>query len=130
MNTKWLMTVTSAVLGLTGVLLLFVPTLLLEALGVEISTPLSLLIQMIAAFYVAFAAMNWTAKDTVIGGIYNRPLSLGNFTHFFIGALVLIRYLLSNNAPFPLLVAALVYTVFAGLFAWLVFKHGGIPDKK
>lgn len=128
MNTKWLMVVTSIVLGTNGILLLFAPELLLEALGTEVVAPLPVVVQILAGFYLSFAMMNWTIKDSVIGGIYNRPLSLGNFTHFFIGALVLLKYLFTGSAPMVLVIATFGYILFAGLFAWLVFKHSGISN--
>lgn len=70
--------------------------------------------------------MNWTAKDSAIGGIYARPVSLGNFAHFFIGTLLLAKYLLSNRINLLVLVALVVYVIFASLFYWLVFRHTGI----
>lgn len=126
MNTKWLMRATSIVLGAVGLLLLFAPELLLQALGTQGIPPLQLLVQMVAALYIAFATMNWMARESVIGGIYNRPLSLANFAHFFIGALFLIRYLLANSAPIWMVIATGLYAIFAALFAWLVFKHSGL----
>jgi hypothetical protein len=128
MNTKLLMTASSVVLGLAGIVLLFAPEMLLATLGIQLLEPLTVLVQLLAALYFAFALMNWTAKESIIGGIYNRPLSFGNFAHFFVGTSVLIRYLFSNSAPPSLLVATLVYAIFAGLFAWLLFRHTGIPS--
>ncbi len=126
MNTKWLMTATSIVLGTTGILLLFAPERLLDILGTQAVEPLRLLVQLLAGLYLAFAMMNWTIKESVIGGIYQRPLSLGNFVHFFIGTLVLVKYTFTESPPLYLLLLTLVYALFAGLFAWLVFKHPGI----
>lgn len=126
MNTKLLMTATSIVLGLTGILLLFAPELLLEALGTQFVEPLPIVVQLMAALYLAFAVMNWTAKESVIGGIYHRPLSLGNFAHFFVGTFALIRHLFSNSRPISLVVATFSYAIFAALFAWLLFKHSGV----
>jgi hypothetical protein len=126
MNTKWLMVVTSIVLGTTGILLLFAPELLLEALGTEMVEPLPVVVQVLAGVYLSFALMNWTIRASVIGGIYNRPLALGNFTHFFIGMLVLLKYLFTGSMPMVLVIATCGYTLFVALFAWLVFKHRGI----
>ena len=86
MNTKLLMTASSLVLGLAGIFALFAPENLLAMLNGPIVTPLSVLIQLMGALYFSLALMNWTAKDSAIGGIYARPVSLGNFAHFFIGS--------------------------------------------
>ena len=130
MNTKILMTCTSLILGAAGVFALFAPDVLLAMQGVEGTPSLSLLIQLMGALYFAFALMNWTAKNSAIGGIYARPVSLGNFVHFFAGAMLLIRFQLSSNFNLPLLIALIIYLIFAGLFYWLVFRATGLTPKK
>lgn len=125
MNTKILLTASSLVLGLAGLSALFVHPQLLAALGLPLTKPLPVLMQLIGALYFSLAFMNWTAKDSVIGGIYARPISLANFGHFLIGTLVLARDQLSNGANIAGLVALGVYAVFAVLFWWLVFRHTG-----
>ncbi len=130
MNTKILMTSSSLILGAAGVFALFVPDVLLAMQGVEGTASLSLLLQLMGTLYFAFALMNWTAKDSAIGGIYARPVSLGNFVHFFAGALLLIRFQLSSNFNVSLLIALIVYLTFAALFYWLVFRATGLTPKK
>ena len=70
--------------------------------------------------------MNWTAKDSARGGIYARPVSLGNFAHFFSGTLILAKYMLSSEFNLSLLLALVVYAIFAIIFYWLVFRATGI----
>jgi len=82
MNTKLLMTTTSLVLGLAGIFALFAPDILLSTLDVPSANPLDVLIQLMGALYFSIALMNWTAKDSIIGGIYARPISFANFAHF------------------------------------------------
>ena len=101
MNTKILMTSSSLFLALAGMFTLLAPDVLLSALGVAATAHLSVLVQLIGALYFSFALMNWTAKDSAIGGIYARPVSLANFSHFFIGTLLLAKYLLSNDFNLP-----------------------------
>ncbi|MFN8413702.1 MAG: hypothetical protein U0Z26_15070 [Anaerolineales bacterium] len=127
MNTKILMTGTSLILGLGGVVALFFPESLLAVVNLQVVNPMPMVIQLIGALYFSFALMNWTAKDSVIGGIYARPVSLGNFSHFFSGALLLAKYQLSNLGNIPFLILLVIYTIFTGLFWWLVFKHTGVP---
>ena len=130
MNTKLLMTASSLVLGLAGILTLFAPENVLAMLGVSTANPLSVLIQLMGALYFSMAMMNWTAKDSAIGGIYARPVSLANFAHFFIGALLLIRYQLSNEFNLLIVLMLVVYVGFASLFYWLVFRATGIVVDK
>jgi len=130
MNTKLLMTISSLVLGLGGLIALFAPENLLAILGVPMANPLSVLIQLMGALYFSIALMNWTAKDSAIGGIYARPISLGNFAHFFSGTLLLAKFLLSNAFNAFILLMLVVYAIFAILFYWLVFRHTGIVVDK
>ena len=97
MNTKLLMTSSALILGLAGVFALFAPDVLLSTQGAAVTGTLSVMIQLMGALYFSFALMNWTAKDSLIGGIYARPVSLANFSHFFAGALLLLKQQLSNE---------------------------------
>jgi hypothetical protein len=130
MNTKSLMVTSSLVLGLAGIFGLFAPENILAMLSVPIVNPLSVLIQLLGALYFSIALMNWTAKDSAIGGIYARPVSLGNFAHFFIGMLLFAKYLLSNGFSLSVLVIMVVYASLAFSFYWLVFRHTGIVVDK
>ena len=89
MNSKSLVMDSSFVLGLAGIFTLFIPNEILVAAGLPTTSPLPIFIQLFGALYFALALMNWMAKGKAIGGIYSRPVSMGNFTHFFIGTLIL-----------------------------------------
>jgi hypothetical protein len=129
MNTKLLMTSSSVVLALAGVFALFVPDVLLPQDRVNLEQ-MSVLVQLMGALYFAFALMNWTAKDSAIGGIYARPVSLANFGHFFVGTLLLAKHQLSNEFNIFILVALVVYALFAAFFYWLVFRATGLSTTK
>ena len=116
MNTRVLMTVSSLILGLAGIFTLFAPDVLLTILHVPVAKSLSILVQLLGALYFSFALMNWTAKDSAIGGIYARPVSLANFSHFFSGTLLLAKYLLSNEFNLAMLLVTLLYASFAVIF--------------
>lgn len=87
-----------------------------------------MLIQLMGALYFSFALMNWTAKDSAIGGIYARPVSLANFGHFFTGTLLLIRYILSNTFNLPICIVTIAYAIYAVCFYWLVFRATGLSQ--
>ena len=116
----------SVFLGFLGLLALFVPEELLKMLSLPITNTLPVLIQLLGALYLSFALMNWTAKDNIIGGVYLRPISIANFSHFMIGALTLLNNQFSNGANIYLLVTSIVYVVYAIIFTLLVFFHTGI----
>jgi len=127
MNSKLLMTFSSLVLGAAGVLVMFLPDLVLSMQGVEVTNSASILVQMLGAFYFAFAMMNWTAKDSAIGGIYARPVSLANFSHFFTGTLLLVKYSIQNFS-LPVMAVTIVYIFFSVCFYWLVFRATGLDQ--
>ena len=118
------MKTSSLVLGLAGLAASFAPSELLAALRSPVAEPLPVLIQLLGSMYFAFAITNWTAKDNMIGGIYSRPLSLGNLTHFVVGTLALAKQQFSKDISVPLLAVLIVYTILAICFAWLVFGYG------
>jgi hypothetical protein len=126
MNTKTLMTSSSLTLAVAGIFTLFAPDVLLSALGVAVTAQLAVLVQLLGALYFSFALMNWTAKDSAIGGIYARPVSLANFSHFFVGTLLLVKYLFSNEFNLPILLVSILYASFAAVFYWLVFRATGL----
>ena len=139
MNTKLLMTSSSLILALAGMFALFAPDVLLALLpvpfanplpGIPIANPLSVLIQLMGALYFSMAMMNWTAKDSAIGGIYARPVSIANFAHFFIGTLLLAKVVLSSAFNLSIALLLAVYAIFAILFYWLVFRSTAIRVDK
>ena len=129
MNTKILLTVTSVVLALAGAAALFAPDALLAGVTAPPNSLLPALMQLLGALYLAFATVNWTARESVIGGVYARPISLGNFGHFFIGALALAKAALGGGASAVVIVALIVYAAFAVIFGWLVFVATGLAPK-
>lgn len=129
MKTKPLMIASSLIPGLAGLFALFAPEELLKLFNLPQTTPLPVFIQLMGAFYLSVALMNWTAKDNIIGGIYLRPITIANFAHFNIGALTLIKYQLSGAANVFLWGVLIAYLVFAIIFTWLVFFHTGIDNK-
>ena len=125
MNTRALMVASSTVLGAAGLAASFAPAELLAALSAPTAEPLPVLIQLLGALYMAFAITNWTAQGHIIGGIYSRPLALGNFMHFMVGALALLKHVTSKGFAAPLVIALVAYSVLALCFGYLVFGGGG-----
>jgi hypothetical protein len=118
------MAASSLFLGAVGLFASFAPQELLAFLGAPAASPLPVLVQLMGALYFSFALVNWTAKDNIIGGIYSRPVSLGNLAHFVMGALALAKQQSSGTVHGIVLVLLAIYGVFAVLFGWLVFGRG------
>ena len=121
---------TSAILfGAVGVLLTFAPDVLLNYLNVDVNPMTLLTIQILGAFYVGFAMLNWMTKGALIGGIYSRPVVVANLTHYLIAGLALTKGVIGHpSLPFPFLASTILYIVFAALFGILLFRHP-IPNQ-
>ncbi len=121
MNTRILMAASAIVMGAAGAAGLFLPQEIAAALGVPASGLLPSLLQILAALLLGFAMLNWMAKDSLIGGIYNRPVLVGNVAHFAIGAITLLKLVVRNAAP-PVIAATVIYVLFAIGFGMLLFR--------
>lgn len=123
-NTKYLMMASAVTLGLSGLVVSFTPEEFLGYLGYAAEGPMPELLKLMGGLYLGFAMLNWTAKDNMIGGIYGRPVAIGNFLHYFVGGLTLLKYQVSAGVDAIFTPALVVYAVFAIAFGWLVFGRG------
>jgi hypothetical protein len=121
MNTRVLMIASAAAMGFAGVALTFAPQEVLAWAGVEPHGFAVLVAQAAGALYVGFAMLNWMAKDVAIGGIYSRPVTVGNFAHFCVMGGALVRVAVSSQRNGFILLVALLYLVFAIGFGLLLF---------
>lgn len=127
MNTKLLMAISAVTLGVIGIILSFIPQEVSRFLSLTGSAPI--VFQILGALYFGFAMLNWTAKANLIGGIYSRPVAIGNFTHFLIGGLALIKLLLHNTNGTYIWVCAIMYLIFAVLFGYVLFTNPASTSK-
>ncbi len=129
MNTKWVMTAASLLLGVSGIVLTFAPDLIISSLGINPTHVSVLLGQIIGGLYFGFAMLNWMTKESLIGGIYNRPVAVANLTHFMIAGLALAKASISNTElPTLILIVSVAYVLLAILFGIILFRHP-LPDK-
>lgn len=122
-STRILMTACALMLAALGVAATFLPAEIIGWLGTAESPTLVLLVQILGALYFGFAMVDWTARDNLIGGIYSRPVALGNFAHFFIAGLALIKGLSDNPGATGLWVFTIAYVLFAAGFTVVLFGH-------
>lgn len=106
-----------------GILLQFFPHEVLNYFNADAKGILPVLVQMISALYLGFAMMNWMAQTVLIGGIYARPLAMGNFLHFTVGAFALLKYAYAAPNAWAIWVAAIVYSLLAIVFGIVLFTH-------
>src|SRR3972149_9125091 len=111
MHTKILMTSSSVLMGLLGIAALFFPGEILQALNQNETIISSLLVQMAGTLLFAFAMLNWMSRLNVIGGIYNRPVAIGNFTHFMVGGIFLFKKVAAGLNYTSVFILCAVYIV-------------------
>ncbi len=115
-------------MGTTGISLSFFPKEISQYIITDSTTIHPLILQVLGALYFAFAMLYWTAKENLIGGIYGRPIAIGNLAHFVIGALSLIKGVSTVQNGSVVWIAAMIYTLFAVLFALVFFKHPSVKE--
>lgn len=127
MKTTALMTLSAILMALLGLAATFLPQEILSYSGADPHGLGVLLIQIVGALYLGFAMLNWMARANLIGGIYSRPVAMGNFLHFAVVAVTLLKALLARERAEAILVGAIVYSIFAVWFGLVVFTH---PSKQ
>ncbi len=124
MNTKLVMSSSALFMALLGAAATFAPQEILRHYGLIDAPAAVLLMQIAGSLYLAFAMLNWMARSNLIGGIYSRPVALGNFVHFGLIAITLLKIMLRGPLRnSDITVAAIVYSLFAASFGWIVFTH-------
>ncbi len=122
-NTKILMSVSAVTLGAFGFLSSFFSNELLVHTKIEPTQSADLFIQMMAALYMGFAIMNWMQREARIGGIYNRPIVMGNFFHFVITTFALGKVLITKPHLPGMWILTGIYFLYAVAFGLVLFTH-------
>lgn len=122
MNTRWLMVASAAWMGILGAGVSFFPQEILAAVSIPVTATAVLLLQVTGALYLGFAVLNWMARGNLIGGIYSRPVALGNFLHFGIVALTLIKAILNGQREPALIAVAAIYLLLGFSFGTILFS--------
>lgn len=120
---RLLMTASAVFLVLLGVPCMFAPDVVLTRLAGGTSMAAETLAQLTGALYVGFAALNWMSRGSLMGGIYGRPVGIGNLLHFVAGAFTLIKAAPAMSEPAAAWAVAIVYAVFAAGFARVIFRN-------
>jgi len=124
MNTKIVMTTSAFFMGVIGVLLSFLPNEIANYLSIEPNSITILFFMLLSSLYLGFGMLNWMAKGTLIGGVYNRPIAIGNLMHFGVGAIALVKVISNIQSQLEIVISlAAVYVIFAMLFAYIFITN-------
>lgn len=110
-------------LAVLGGGLLFFPSVCADLLSLPDGSARAL--PLVGGGQLGFAMMNWTGRSAVYGGIYGRPIVVGNFANAVITSSALMRTQMDDGSTvgWLVVVALLLYTVaFVRLTFWPPFK--------
>ncbi|MED3551862.1 multidrug DMT transporter permease [Cytobacillus praedii] len=127
MKTKWLLSSSAVMMGLLGLAGTFIPEEISVILGLDPSPITLILLQIIGGLYLGFAMLNWFTRSARIGGIYNKPVVLGNLIHFIVVLFAVIRQL-AEQFHFLFVILTLVYLGFAVWFT-LVMRSNPLSNQ-
>jgi hypothetical protein len=115
------MSASAAFMGILGIATSFFSHEILAFVGATVETQTVLIVQVLGALYLGFAFLNWYLRGFAMGGIYNRPVGLGNTLHFAIVSVTLIKaaFALDSIAIWAISAA---YVVFASWFGLVLFS--------
>jgi hypothetical protein len=112
----------AAFLLLSGLTLLFASDALLPRLIPTFPPSAAWLGQLLAAAWLALAALNWLSQSSLLGGIYARSVVMANAVCYFIAATVLLKVVMRQAAPAALWILFVPVALFAGIYTWLLFR--------
>ena len=116
------MVLSSIFMFVSGLAFTFFPQEFLETFKQPASPILLLILQLIGALYLGFGMLNWMAKNSLMGGIYSRPVAMGNFMHFLIAGLALVKAAPGQEIP-QIWGLTVIYGGFAIAFGLVVFTN-------
>jgi hypothetical protein len=115
------MSSSAIVMGIAGIVLSFSPQEFANYF--KMGDTNMIVLQLLGGAYFGFAMLNWMAKANLTGGIYSRPVAIGNFTQFSIGGLALLKLAVHGKPETYTWIAALLYSAFAILFGIVMFTN-------
>lgn len=121
MSSRTILTITSILLFATGGLAVFAADEVAGLIDLEVSFETRIFAEFAGIGMLALAIQNWMSRGRPIGGVYARPLGLGNLLFFSTSALTLGRYLAAETLPREMIAVCGVLVLLALAFAWLVF---------
>lgn len=129
MNSRLLLGTAALVLFAAGFACLFAPAELAALLAPGAPPAVALALQLAASGLLGFSMQNWMSRRNRIGGIYARPLGIGNLLLFGTAALSLGKAAAAGIVPMPAYAVVAICALLAAAFAWLVFVHDPLSDR-
>ena len=124
MNTKTLMIISAIFLAINGFGFTFFPNEIAGLLINDDNYIFILILQILGALYLGFSILNWMSKASLIGGIYNKPILIGNLLHFFTASMALIKLAFKVETNLQLIFSyTIIYSLFTLFFGYVFFTN-------
>ena len=124
MNTKTLMIISAIFLAVNGFGFTFFPNEISVLLINDDNHIFILILQILGALYLGFSILNWMSKTNLIGGIYSKPLLIGNLLHFFTASMALIKLTFKVETNLQLIFSyTIIYSLFTLFFGYVFFTN-------
>lgn len=108
--------------GLIGLLFSFLPQETGQWIGSTIhSGPDELIVQMLGAALIGIAIINFMSRGAILGGIYGKPIQLGNLVFHLATGLGLLKYVIKSGSWILFGIPALLYLLLTAAFIKLNF---------
>jgi len=117
---RWLLTATAALLFTLGLPLLFAADVLAAWIGAPSSAG-EALAQLAASGLLGLGVINWWWRGNTVGGVYGRPLGLGNLLCFISAGTSLGRATWTGEFPGVMWVLVLLLIMLVLAFSWRMF---------
>ena len=111
------------VLFAAGAITLFAPQELARALEPTANGAVVTAIQASGSGLLGFALLDWMSTGNRIGGIFSRPLAMGNLLLFATAALSVLKSAGAGSLPPPSIGLGALLAIVAASFVWLAFVH-------
>ena len=130
MNTKTLMIISAIFLAVNGFGFTFFPNEISVLLINDDNHIFILILQILGALYLGFSILNWMSKTNLIGGIYSKPLLIGNLLHFFTASIALIKLTFKVETNLQLIFSyTIIYSLFTLFFGYVFFTNPSLKSK-
>ena len=122
--TKTLMTISAIFLAVNGFGFSFFPNEISVLLTNDDNHFFILILQILGALYLGFSYINWMSKNSLIGGIYNKPILIGNTLHFLTASMAMIKLVFKFENNLQLIIPyTMIYCLFSLVFGYVFFSN-------
>ena len=129
MNTRALMMISAIFLAVNGFGFTFFPNEIAGLLINDDNYIFILILQILGALYLGFSILNWMSKASLIGGIYNKPILIGNLLHFFTASMALIKLTFKVETNLQLIFSyTIIYSLFTLFFGYVFFTNPSLKQ--